>query len=308
MVKREPADDLVVGRAGPSGVELTYEMLFNIASLFAWGLGTGFTWREFAILQRWLCKDGHNAVEQQAADAWHHDAQCVIDLFAHGDGERALTERDRILRELRAHQFGHGDGAEGGCPIVLAWAAQLDNLSHTRVASGAVPLTAQAAAAYAEAAVVTARWQLTGRVERPDERIATAAYRLLIATWSAWTDPGDIPAAPLRWQHALWSRPGAATWARWVADFEREPVGPALAAALMPDYRQTWMAVQAARADAAADFHPQTVAGWPSRQPVWYADRAGSSEPPAISAPPAHWHAYNQRLLYPDTTEYPPEP
>jgi hypothetical protein len=312
MVDREPAGDLVVARAGPSGVELTYEVLFDIASLFAWGLGTGFTWREFAILQRWLCKDGADPIEQQIADGWHREAQCVIDLFAHGDGERALSERDRIAGEVREHQFGHGSGAKGGCPIVLAWAAQLDNLARTRVASGVIPLTAQAASAYAEAAVVTACWRLSGRVERPDERIVTAAYRLLIATWSAWTDPGDVPAAPLRWQHALWSPPGAATWARWVAEFEREPVGPALAAAMLPDYRQIWIEMQAARAAAATErgegFRAQTVAGWPSRQPVWYAVGAGRSAPPALSDAPAHWHEYNRRLMYRDTTAYPAEP
>ena len=75
-----------------------------------------------------------------------------------------LAARDRIADEVRAQEFRHGDGAKGGAPIVLAWAAHLDSLSRTRVASGAVPLTAQAATAYAEAAIVSAVWQLTGRI------------------------------------------------------------------------------------------------------------------------------------------------
>jgi len=85
LVDRE---QLVVSSAGPSGVELTNEMVFNIASLFAWGLGTGFTWREFAILQRWLYKDGADPVEQ------------------------------RIAGEVREREFGHGEGARRGSPIV----------------------------------------------------------------------------------------------------------------------------------------------------------------------------------------------
>ncbi|HEX5619778.1 MAG TPA: hypothetical protein VFX51_15260 [Solirubrobacteraceae bacterium] len=310
MVDREPVGDVVVARAGSSGVELTYEMVFNIASLFAWGLGTGFTWREFAILQRWLYKDGADPVEQQIADAWNGTAQCVIRLFARGDGEQALAARDRIAEEVRAHEFGHGDGAKGGCPIVLAWAAQIDSLNRTRVASGTVPLTAQAASAYAEAAIVTACWQLTGRIERPSEQLVTAACRLLIGSWEAWSDPGDVPAVPLRWQHALWSRPGAAQWAQWVAQFEREPIGPALAAAMLPEYRQIWMEVQAARAAASADgadFQPQTVPGWPSRQPIWH-DGSIESSAPSLSDPPEHWHAYHQQLMHPETARYPAEP
>ncbi|HET8755308.1 MAG TPA: hypothetical protein VFM58_04830 [Solirubrobacteraceae bacterium] len=307
MQHREPAGDVVVARAGPSGVELTYEKVFNIAALFAWGLGTGFTWREFAILQRWLYKDGADPVEQRVAERWHRSAQCVIRLFARGDGRRALAARDRVAREVRDHDFGHGEGAKGGSPIVLAWAAQLDSLARTRVASGALPLTAQAASAYAEATIVTACWQLTGRLERPAEQLVTAACRLLIDSWSAWSQPGDVPAAPLRWQHALWSPPGTAPWANWVAEFEREPIGPALAAALLPDYRQIWMAVQAARAERGADFQQQTVPGWPSQQPIWHGGDSATPAPPP-SDPPVHWHAYHRQLMHRETARYPAEP
>jgi hypothetical protein len=310
MHDQESAGDVVVARAGESGVEVTYEMVFNIASLFAWGLGTGFTWREFAILQRWLYKDGTDPVEQRIAADWDHTAHCVIRQFARGDGERALAARDRIADEVRDQEFGHGEGAKGGSPIVLAWAAQLDSLSRTRVATGSVPLTAQAATAYAEAAIVTAGWRLSGRIERPAEQLVTAACRLLIAAWSAWSDPGDVADAPRRWQHALWSGPGAAAWAQWVADFEREPIGPALAAAMMPDYRQNWIAVQAGRAAAAergADFQAQTVPGWPSQQPIWRGRRSEAS-PPSLSEPPPLWHAYHQELMYRETAKYPAEP
>jgi len=306
MTEPEPAGDVVVARAGPSGVELTYEKVFNVAALFAWGLGTGFTWREFAILQRWLYKDGADPVEQRVADAWHRSAQCVSRLFARGDGKRALAARDRVAGEVRDREFGHGESATGGSPIGLAWAAQLDNLSRTRVATGAVPLTAQAASAYAEAAIVTAAWQLTGRLERPSEQLVTAACRLLIDSWGGWSEPGGVAAAPLRWQHALWSTPGTAAWAHWIAEFEGEPIGPALAAALLPDYRQIWMAVQADRAAHRADFRAQTVPGWPSRQPIWH--RAETSSPPPLSAPPLHWQAHHQQLMYAETAKYPAEP
>jgi hypothetical protein len=301
---------VVVASAGPSGVELTYEMVFNIASLFAWGLGTGFTWREFAILQRWLYKDGADPVEQRAADGWHDTAQCVIRLFARGDGERVLAARDRIAGEVRAEDFRHGEGAKGGAPIVLAWAAQLDSLSRTRVATGAFPLTAQAATAYAEAAIVTACWELTGRIEPPAEELVTAACRLLIDSWDAWSDPGDIADAPLRWQHALWSRPGAATWERWVAEFELEPIGPALAAALLPDYRTRWIGLQASRAAASehgADFRPQTVPRWPSQQPIWHGAGTETSAP-SLADPPEHWHGYHEQLMRRETVKYPAEP
>jgi hypothetical protein len=306
MRDREPAGDVVVPRAGPSGVDLTYEKVFNIAGLFAWGLGTGFTWREFAILQRWLYKDGGDPVEQRIAERWHRSAQCVIRLFARGDGRRALAARDRVAREVRDQEFGHGEGARGGSPIVLAWAAQLDSLARTRVATGAVPLTAQAASAYAEAAIVTACWQLTGRIERPAEQLVTAACRLLIDSWSAWSHPGDVATAPRRWQHALWSAPGAAPWADWVAEFEREPIGPALAAALLPDYRQVWLAVQASRAEHSTDFHQQTVPGWPSPQPIWHGDTEATAPP--LSDPPAHWHDYHEQLMHEETAKYPAEP
>ena len=307
MTEPVSAGDVVVARAGPSGIELTYEKVFNVASLFAWGLGTGFTWREFAILQRWLYKDGADPVEQRIADAWHRSALCVIRLFARGDGKRALAARDRIAGEVREREFGHGEGAKGGSPIVLAWAAQIDSLNRTRVATGAAPLTAQAASAYAEATIVTAVWQLTGRLERPSEPLVTAACRLLIDSWGGWSEPGDVAAAPLRWQHALWSPPGTPAWERWVAEFEREPIGPALAAALLPDYRQIWIAVQAQRAARAADFRAQTVPGWPSQQPIWHRTRTETSAPP-LSEPPVHWQAHHQQLMHAETARYPAEP
>ena len=95
-----------------------------------------------------------------------------------------------------------------------------------------------------------------------------------------------------------------------MAAFEREPIGPALAAAMLPDYRKRWIGLQASRAAASeygADFRPQTVSGWPSRQPIWHGPST-ETPAPSLADPPEHWHGYHQPLMRRETAQYPAEP